>query len=94
MTASNFHPNIVVMRSSRFGVRGTAQRTGYKVIRLRFANGMSTGEYEDFFTGFVASDQAVWARPVGVAVVRDGSLLVSDDGNGTIWRIAYRGANR
>jgi glucose/arabinose dehydrogenase len=71
-----------------------ARRTGYKVVRLHFANGRPTGEYEDFLTGFVASDQAVWARPVGIAVARDGSLLVSEDGNGTIWRIAYRGGNR
>jgi glucose/arabinose dehydrogenase len=70
------------------------RRTGYKVIRLRFANGKPTGDYEDFLTGFVASDQAVWARPVGIAVARDGSLLVSEDGNGTIWRVAYRGGNR
>lgn len=69
-----------------------ANRTGYKVIRLRFANGNPTGEYEDFLTGFVASDQTVWGRPVGVAVAKDGALLVSEDGNGTIWRIAYRGA--
>jgi glucose/arabinose dehydrogenase len=71
-----------------------AGRTGYKVIRVRFAKGRPTGEYEDFLTGFVASDQAVWGRPVGVAVAQDGSLLVSEDGNGTIWRIAYRGGNR
>ncbi len=71
-----------------------ARRTGYKVVRLRFANGKPTGEYEDFLTGFVASDQAVWARPVGIAVARDGALLISEDGNGTIWRIAYRGGNR
>ena len=44
----------------------------------------------DFLTGFVASDQAVWARPVGLAVMHDGSLLISEDGNGTIWRVAYR----
>jgi glucose/arabinose dehydrogenase len=70
------------------------QRTGYKVVRLRFKDGKSTGEYEDFLTGFIASDQAVWARPVGITVARDGSLLVSEDGNSTIWRIAYRGGNR
>ena len=68
-----------------------AKRTGYKVIRLRFANGKPTGEYEDFLTGFVVSDQAVWGRPVGVAVAKDGSLLVSEDGNSTIWRVTYRG---
>ena len=67
-----------------------SQRTGYKVVRLRFQDGHPTGVYEDFLTGFVVSDQAVWARPVGVTVMHDGSLLVSEDGNGTIWRIAYR----
>ena len=71
-----------------------ARRTGYKVVRLRFANGRPTGEYQDFLTGFVASDQAVWGRPVGIAVAHDGALLVSEDGNGTIWRIAYREGNR
>jgi glucose/arabinose dehydrogenase len=66
------------------------QRTGYKIIRLRFTDGRSTGSYEDFLTGFVASDRAVWGRPVSVAVAHDGALLVSEDGNGTLWRIAYR----
>ena len=68
-----------------------AKRTGYKVVRLRFAEGKPTGEYEDFLTGFVVSDQAVWGRPVGVAVAHDGALLVSEDGNGTIWRVSYHG---
>jgi glucose/arabinose dehydrogenase len=67
-----------------------SQRTGYKVVRLRFQDGRPTGVYEDFMTGFVASDQAVWARPVGLTVMHDGSLLVSEDGNGTIWRVTYR----
>ncbi len=43
-------------------------------------------------TGFVVDDDAVWARPVGVAVAHDGSLFVSEDGNGTLWRIAFTGA--
>jgi glucose/arabinose dehydrogenase len=65
-------------------------RTGYKVVRLRFDGTYPTGVYEDFLTGFVASDQAVWGRPVGLTVMHDGSLLVSEDANGTIWRITYR----
>jgi glucose/arabinose dehydrogenase len=68
-----------------------AKRTGYKVVRVLLKNGQPTGEYEDFLTGLVISDRTVWARPVGVAVARDGSLLVSEDGNGTIWRVSYRG---
>jgi glucose/arabinose dehydrogenase len=63
------------------------QRTGYKVVRLLFNNGKATGEYEDFMTGFVVSDKQVWGRPVGVAVAKDGSLLVSEDGAGTLWRV-------
>ena len=54
-------------------------------------DGVPTGEYEDFMTGFVVNDSSVWARPVGVAVAHDGALLVSEDGNGTIWRVSYRG---
>jgi glucose/arabinose dehydrogenase len=63
-------------------------RTGYKVVRVLFANGKPTGEYDDFMTGFVVSDQTVWGRPVGVAVARDGSLIVTEDGSGTIWRVS------
>ena len=51
-------------------------------------------EYEDFMTGFVLSDSQVWGRPVGVAVAKDGSLIVTEDGNGTLWRVAYRGDAR
>jgi glucose/arabinose dehydrogenase len=66
-------------------------RTGYKVVRLFFdQNGKPTGEYEDFMTGFVVSDKQVWGRPTGLAVAKDGSLFVSEDGNGTIWRISHK----
>jgi glucose/arabinose dehydrogenase len=66
--------------------------TGYKVVRLLFdGSGKPTGEYEDFMTGFVISDTRMWGSPVGVAVAHDGSLFVTEDGNGTIWRVSYRG---
>ncbi|TPL93993.1 sorbosone dehydrogenase family protein [Mesorhizobium sp. B2-3-12] len=64
-------------------------RTGYKVVRLLFKDGKPTGEYEDFMTGFVVSNGEVWGRPVGVAVANDGALIVTEDGNGTIWRVTY-----
>ena len=66
-------------------------RTGYKVVRVRVNHGVATGEYDDFLTGFVIDDDRVWGRPVGVAVAHDGALLVSEDGNGTVWRVAYVG---
>ncbi len=65
-----------------------AQRTGYKVVRLKFHNGVADGSYEDVLTGFVIDSRKVWGRPVGVAEAHDGALLVSDDGGGMIWRIA------
>jgi glucose/arabinose dehydrogenase len=68
-----------------------AKRTGYKVVRLVMKNGKPTGEYEDFLVGFVADDKSVWGRPVGVAVMHDGSLLVSDDASGSLWRVSYKG---
>jgi glucose/arabinose dehydrogenase len=65
-----------------------ALRTGYKVVRIPMRNGVPTGEYQDFLTGFVVGDGTVWGRPVGVATGADGVLYVSEDENGTIWRIA------
>jgi glucose/arabinose dehydrogenase len=68
-------------------------RTGYKVVRmLTDDSGKPTGEYEDFMTGFVESAGDVWGRPVGVAVADDGSLIVTEDGNGSIWRVTYEAA--
>jgi glucose/arabinose dehydrogenase len=65
-------------------------RTGYKVVRLRFKDGAPTGEYDDFMTGFVVDDSHVWGRPTGIAVARDGSLLVSEDESGTVWRVSVK----
>lgn len=66
-------------------------RTGYKVVRAKMQNGKATGQYEDFLTGFVANESSVWGRPVGVAVAHDGALLVTEDGNGTMWRVSSVG---
>ena len=68
-----------------------AKRTGYKLIRLPLKDGVPDGSYRDFLTGFVVDDESVWGRPVGVAVARDGAVLMTEDGNGTIWRIAPAG---
>ncbi len=64
-----------------------AHRTGYKVVLAPVKDGVATGEYVDFLTGFVANDSEVWGRPYGLAVTHDGALLVGDDANGTIFRV-------
>jgi glucose/arabinose dehydrogenase len=67
-------------------------RTGYIVARIPLhQTGKATGEYQEFLTGFITSEGKVWGRPVGIAVAKDGSLLVSDDGSGSIWRVSYQG---
>jgi glucose/arabinose dehydrogenase len=67
------------------------KRTGYKIVRVPFdhSTGKTRGEYEDFVTGFVTPKGQVWGRPVGITVAKDGALLFSEDGNGTIWRVSY-----
>ncbi|MGB8398499.1 PQQ-dependent sugar dehydrogenase [Bradyrhizobium sp.] len=75
--------------AAEHGSWNRSRRTGYKVVRIRLKDDVPTGEYEDFVTGFVVNDSDVWGRPVGVAVARDGALLVSEDGNGTIWRVSH-----
>ena len=68
------------------------KRTGYKVVSVPFdhSTNKALGEYEDFVTGFVTPEGKVWGHPVGITVAKDGSLLFSEDGNGTIWRVGYR----
>jgi glucose/arabinose dehydrogenase len=68
--------------------------TGYKIVRVPFKDGKPEGYYENFATGFWASGEhraEVFGRPAALAVAKDGALLVADDTNGTIWRIAYTG---
>jgi glucose/arabinose dehydrogenase len=68
--------------------------TGYKVVRLRFKDGKPVGGYENFATGFrlgATSPAKVWGRPTGIAIAKDGSLLIADDVGQTIWRIAWAG---
>jgi glucose/arabinose dehydrogenase len=76
--------------AAEHGSWNRAKRTGYKVIRVKLTDGVPTGEYQDFLTGFLVDDRAVWGRPVGVAVARDGALLVSEDADGTIWMIRHQ----
>ena len=58
--------------AAEHGSWNRATRTGYKVIRAIMQDGVPTGEYEDFVTGFVIDDSSVWGRPVGVAQAKDG----------------------
>jgi len=78
--------------ASEHGSWNRSVRAGYEVIRVPLhQTGHASGEYQDFLTGFVLPDGHVWGRPVGTTVAPDGSLLVSDDGSNTVWRVSYTG---
>jgi glucose/arabinose dehydrogenase len=66
-------------------------RSGYQVVFIPFRNGLPAGEPTPFFSGFVPdpAGKDVYGRIVGVAMERDGSLLISDDGGKLIWRVSY-----
>lgn len=67
-----------------------SQPAGYKVVRIHFENGQPV-RFEDFVSGFLVNgNKAHFARLVGVAVHTDGSLLVSDDTNGVVYRVSLR----
>ncbi len=75
--------------ASQHGSWNRSVRSGYEVVRVPLKGGHSSGVYEDFLTGFLTPNGDVWGRPVGVATAPDGSLLVSDDGSGSLWRVSY-----
>lgn len=77
-------------RGAFIGQHGSWNRSsfaGYKVIHVPFRNGRPSGMPQDFLTGFIASPKSVRGRPVGVAELPDGSLLVADDAGNSVWRV-------
>ncbi|WP_026099983.1 PQQ-dependent sugar dehydrogenase [Fortiea contorta] len=84
------HGAFVAFRGSWNRDRGT----GYKVVFVPFdAQGRSPNYYEDFLTGFLLNPSVptTWGRPVGLLVLPDGSLLVTEEANNRIYRIQYTG---
>lgn len=69
-----------------------ANRTGYKVVHIPFRNGKPSGGYDDFVVGWAPDpkEKTVWGRPAGLLVLRDGSLLITDDGANVIWRVSHK----
>ncbi|UGQ45889.1 PQQ-dependent sugar dehydrogenase [Massilia endophytica] len=61
--------------------------SGYKVIFVPFADGKPSGPPQDILSGFLTQDGKAKGRPVGVAVAKDGALLVADDVGNAIWRV-------
>ena len=77
-------------------MRGSWNRkpaSGYEIVRIRFANG-TPSSIETFVSGFLSDGGTThFARPAGLEVASDGSLLMADDANGVIYRVAYQGTD-
>lgn len=74
------------------GSGNRSKRVGYNIVFVPFKNGKPAGAPEEFLGGWMmdAGQREVWGRPVGVTQLKDGSLLVSEDGNNKIWHIFYK----
>jgi glucose/arabinose dehydrogenase len=75
------------------GQRGSWNRSqfaGYKVAFVPFEQGKPAGEPQDFLTGFIANENDVYGRPVGVAFMKDGTLLVADEPGNVVWRVSAK----
>jgi glucose/arabinose dehydrogenase len=62
-------------------------RSGYKVIFVPFKDGMPSGKPQDILTGFLNDNGEALGRPVGVAIDKQGALLVADDVGNVVWRV-------
>ena len=82
---------------SLHGSWNSGNPTGYKVVRVHFSGGKPDNGYENFVTGFwngmgdPGQPAKVWGRPAGLAVAKDGSLLIADDVANVVWRVTYTG---
>lgn len=73
--------------------RAPLPQAGYRVVFVPFQGSQPRGTYETFADGFWhETGSGAQHRPVGVAVGPDGSLYITDDAAGRIWRVMYRGA--
>lgn len=76
---------------ARHGTAGSevSRLAGYDVLRIRFKDGRPVAQ-ETLISGWLVNNNW-WGRPVGVLVDRDGSLILSDDGAGRLYRLRYTG---
>lgn len=74
------------------GSSNRSKRLGYSVAFVPFKNGKPTGPARDFLSGFMMAEDSkeIWGRPVAVLELKDGSLLVSDDGANKLWHVSYK----
>ncbi|HEX5171635.1 MAG TPA: sorbosone dehydrogenase family protein [Cyclobacteriaceae bacterium] len=87
MFPSAYKNNIII---AEHGSWNRSKKIGYRLSLVKIENNVNAVSYETFASGWLDEDkQEAWGRPVDVLVLPDGSMLVSDDQAGVIYRIHY-----
>jgi glucose/arabinose dehydrogenase len=66
-----------------------SEKVGYRISQVKFNKNGSPKSYEPFISGWLQGDEDIKGRPVAILQLEDGSLLISDDESGTIYRVSY-----
>ena len=85
MFPKKYHNAIFI---ARHGSWNKSKKVGGDIVVALLDGNGDVREIEPFLTGFLENNNYN-GRPVDVMVMKDGSLLVSDDWNGAIWRVTY-----
>jgi glucose/arabinose dehydrogenase len=86
MFPAKYKDNIIV---ARHGSWNRTKKFGGDVVMVQIKKDGSAGDIEPIVTGFLQPDNKYVGRAVDVLVMKDGSLLISDDWNGAVWRLSY-----
>ncbi len=81
-----YHNQILI---AEHGSWNRTEKIGYRITKVTLKNGKTTS-YEPFIEGWLQENESVWGRPVDLLQLPDGSVLISDDHSGIIYRISYQ----
>lgn len=91
MFPSAYQGKILIAEHGSWNRSAEAGHTGHQLTMVSQENGQGTS-YEPFITGWLNKEtNKAWGRPVDILVLEDGSILVSDDLSGTVYRVTYTG---
>ena len=86
MFPETYHNQILI---AEHGSWNRTEKIGYRIMKVTLKNGKTTS-YEPFIEGWLQENESVWGRPVDLLQLPDGSVLISDDHSGIIYRISYK----
>ena len=86
MFPEKYHNQILI---AEHGSWNRTEKIGYRITKVTLKDGETTS-YEPFIEGWLQDNESVWGRPVDLLQMPDGSVLISDDHSGVIYRVSYQ----